>query len=93
MAMPFIVAVYETTGKNPGIKLILYSEVSTPTIVCLAPGRPTRCVLTKAALIMVVNCSTQLKLVGSFQFIVTLAKLTPLKSVTFSVVCTLNTLR
>ena len=38
MVTPSTVAEYGTTGKNPGTRLIVYSLVSTPTMVLRLPG-------------------------------------------------------
>ena len=89
---PLIIVENGTTGKKPLARLSVYSSVCTPSIVWLFPGRPTLWLLLNAVLTITVNCSSQFGLVVSFQLTVTFDKLTPVKSITSSVVLMLCTL-
>ena len=93
IVVPLTVLVNGITGRNPCIRLIPYSSVCTPSIVCEFPGFPNLCVLSKHELTITVNCSNQFALVVSFQLTVMFDRFTPVKSITPSVVLILCTFK
>ena len=88
IVLPSMFLVKPYTGISVFNPLILYCSVATPAITFLSCGRPNCIISFIDELIILINCSYQLALLGSFHNTVCPDKFLPLLSIISSVVLT-----